>query len=130
MTTTFKHLQVADLTKDEQDAALECEKQLNKLRFRPQDDYEVCDDNKGLEIVSRIFIEKFAPWLKVDPLFSEKVDCSITPLSRPLQLSHESSPRLCIYLLSQPSNDFEISQFKQRLEIGAVLQADLFSLAF
>ena len=64
--TAFEHLKVADLTKDELDAALECEKQLNNLRFRQQDDYEVCDDNKGLESASRTFIDKFAPWSKVE----------------------------------------------------------------
>jgi len=72
MVTEFSHLQVADLTKEEHDAALECGTQLDTLRFRPQDDYEVCDDNEGLEIASRTFIEKFAPWSKVShSLFPE-----------------------------------------------------------
>ena len=65
MATEFEHLQVADLTKDAVDAALACETQLSTLRFRVQDDYEVCDDNYGLENASRRFIEVFAPWSKV-----------------------------------------------------------------
>lgn len=64
MATTFQHLRVADLTKEELDAALECAKQADALRFRSQDDYEVCDDSKGLERASRKFIEIFAPWSK------------------------------------------------------------------
>jgi len=64
MATAFKHLKVADLTKEELDAALECGIQLKALKFRPHDGYEVCDDNKGLENASRSFIEQFAPWVK------------------------------------------------------------------
>lgn len=65
MATAFEHLKVAELTKDELDAALECGSQVNALKFRLQDDYKVCDDIKGLESASRRFIEIFAPWSKV-----------------------------------------------------------------
>jgi hypothetical protein len=43
----------------------------------------------------------------------------------------QSSPRLCIYLLSQTADHLEsIPIFKQRLVTGVVLQVDPFSLAF
>lgn len=58
-------MKVADFTKEQVDAAIDCETNLRNLKFRSQDKYEVCDDSKGLESASGKFIGIFAPWSKV-----------------------------------------------------------------
>ena len=65
MAIALEHLKVEDLTPDELDAALDCAKQVSNLKFKSRGDYEVCDDRKGLETTSGIFISKFAPWSRV-----------------------------------------------------------------
>jgi hypothetical protein len=54
-------MKVEDLTSDDLDAALDCAKQVSNLKFQPRGDYEVCEDSKGLETASGIFISKFEP---------------------------------------------------------------------
>jgi hypothetical protein len=49
MATALKHLKVVDLTQDVLDAALDCVRQVNNLKFQSRGDYEVCDDGKGLK---------------------------------------------------------------------------------
>ena len=55
-----------------------------------------------------------------------------TPVDKTLHNpDSQSSPRLCIYLLSQTANHLEsVPIFNQRLETGVVLRAEPFSLAF
>ncbi len=65
MATALEHLKVEALAPDELDAALECARQIPNLEFKPQNDYEVCSDNKGLETASKTFMLTFAPWFKV-----------------------------------------------------------------
>ena len=59
------HLEFAELSTEEQQAASACGQWLTTAPFIPQDDYEVCDDITGLENASQSFIIKFAPWREV-----------------------------------------------------------------
>lgn len=64
-TASKKHLEVTELSYEEQQAVSECGVWLATARFIPQGDYEVCDDITGLENACQSFIQKFAPWKKV-----------------------------------------------------------------
>lgn len=66
MASALEHLNVKDLTKEELEAATECERQLADLEFIPSiDGHDVCDDPTRLGIASEAFYKKFNPWSKV-----------------------------------------------------------------
>ncbi|KFY83618.1 hypothetical protein V498_07934 [Pseudogymnoascus sp. VKM F-4517 (FW-2822)] len=66
MASALEHLNVRDLTKEELDAATECERQIADLKFIPSiDGHDVCDDPTRLGIASEAFYKKFNPWSKM-----------------------------------------------------------------
>jgi hypothetical protein len=58
------HLDEEKLTDDAQRAAQACLEFLLQARYRPQGDYEICDDSR-LKEISGAFYTEFAPLVKV-----------------------------------------------------------------